>query len=421
MSGIFAPPLPTNGDELSDALARQKALAARIASQRKQVAQLNALQSDLKDAVAAAQSALAGINADQATVQAKIARVGTQVAAVRSNLADLNSQIGDLNAQLTLLEAQEIIKASELEFRKSVLADRLRAAYDTGRTSLLETILTASSFTDVVADVGYYLDYGTEDQALADQIQSDQQVLATMHQTTLETKVETKDLQVQAEVQQQKLNARMAELRAAQAELQRLEAQTARELRLQRATLNRLARNKKALAAAIASESASQAELKKKIDDLVRQQFQHGNIPSVFNGTMIWPMPGIVSQEFGCTGFPLEPPLGSCSHFHQGIDIVAPAFTPIRAAADGTVVFVGPNPYDPYPKAWIVIIAHSESLQTWYAHLDNGGHPPAVSAGQFVRQGQVIGYEGMTGHTTGYHLHWAVEFNGAFVNPRLFV
>ena len=171
----------------------------------------------------------------------------------------------------------------------------------------------------------------------------------------------------------------------------------------------------------IASESASQAELKKKIDALVQQQFQHGNIPSVFNGTMAWPMPGAVSQEFGCTGFPLEPPLGSCSHFHQGIDIVAPAFTPVRAAADGTVVFVGPNPFDPYPKAWIIIIAHSQSLQTWYAHLDDGSHPPAVSAGQFVRQGEVIAYEGNTGHTTGYHLHWAVEYNGAFVNPRLFV
>jgi murein DD-endopeptidase MepM/ murein hydrolase activator NlpD len=96
-------------------------------------------------------------------------------------------------------------------------------------------------------------------------------------------------------------------------------------------------------------------------------------------------------------------------------------YTPIRAAGPGTVVFAGPNPYDAYPKAWIVIIAHSSHLLTWYAHIDNRAHPPAVRAGDQVVTGQVIAYEGMTGHTTGPHLHWMVELNDTFVNPRLFL
>jgi murein DD-endopeptidase MepM/ murein hydrolase activator NlpD len=133
-------------------------------------------------------------------------------------------------------------------------------------------------------------------------------------------------------------------------------------------------------------------------------------------------MAGDVTQEFGCTGFVYEPPLGNCAHFHTGIDIVAPEYTPIRAAGDGVVLFVGPNPYDPpWARAWIVIIAHSQSLTTWYAHIDASSHPPAVSKGQFVQQGQVIAYEGNTGNSTGPHLHWAVELNGSFVNPRLFI
>ncbi len=68
-----------------------------------------------------------------------------------------------------------------------------------------------------------------------------------------------------------------------------------------------------------------------------------------------------------------------------------------------------------------MIIAHSSSLATWYAHIDNYTHPPAVKAGDWVTTGQVIAYEGMTGHTTGPHLHWAVMLNGQFVNPRLFL
>jgi murein DD-endopeptidase MepM/ murein hydrolase activator NlpD len=132
-------------------------------------------------------------------------------------------------------------------------------------------------------------------------------------------------------------------------------------------------------------------------------------------------MGATVTQEFGCTGFAWEPQIGSCAHFHQGIDLAAPMYTPIRAAGEGVVVFAGPNPYDPYPKAWIVIIAHSESLQTWYAHIDNGVNPPAVAAGDRVVGGQVIAYIGMTGRSTGPHLHWGVVFNDDFVNPRLFV
>jgi murein DD-endopeptidase MepM/ murein hydrolase activator NlpD len=95
-------------------------------------------------------------------------------------------------------------------------------------------------------------------------------------------------------------------------------------------------------------------------------------------------------------------------------------YTPIKAAADGVVIFAGFNPYDPYPKAYIVIIAHAEDLLTWYAHLDASRKPATVRTGDRVKQGEVIGYNGMTGRTTGPHLHWMVQSDGAFKNPRLF-
>ena len=65
-----------------------------------------------------------------------------------------------------------------------------------------------------------------------------------------------------------------------------------------------------------------------------------------------------------------------------------------------------------------MIIAHSQHLITLYGHVKTN---IPVRAGQFVHQGQVIAYVGMTGHTTGPHLHWSVELNHTWVNPRLFL
>ena len=131
-------------------------------------------------------------------------------------------------------------------------------------------------------------------------------------------------------------------------------------------------------------------------------------------------MVGDVTQQFGCTGFSWEPAVGTCDHFHHGIDIVAPYGTEIKAAGDGTVVYIGWNYADGADPAWIVIIAHSTGLQTWYAHM-SPSYPGGITTGSHVTQGQVVGYEGATGHATGAHLHWGVSFDGEFVNPRLFI
>ena len=82
------------------------------------------------------------------------------------------------------------------------------------------------------------------------------------------------------------------------------------------------------------------------------------------------------------------------------------------------MIWAGRSPYDP---AWIVIIAHSADLVSWYGHIDNNRHPPRVNEGDFVAKGDIIAYEGMTGWTTGPHLHWAVQLGGNWVNPRLFL
>ena len=207
---------------------------------------------------------------------------------------------------------------------------------------------------------------------------------------------------------------------ADQARLQDLESQLADLLTKQKAADAQFARDKAKIAAIIKSNGEAQAALAKKIDQLIDQGKAGGQIPSSYNGTLRWPMGGVVTQAFGCTGFYAEPRMGNCAHYHIGIAIAAPCLTPVHAAGPGTVVFVGYNPFDAPPRAWIVIIAHSTSLNTWYAHM-KARAPAGIKAGAHVDAGDLIGWEASTGHSTGCHLHWALRLDSKWMIPRLFV
>lgn len=421
--GLFGAPTagPVAGDELSDAIARQKALEEQIKSQQGQVATLNALQADLQKQIAATKRELAGINADIVAVRAQIDAMVVQIGLVQQAYDNLVYELQVMDTQLARLVDEERAKRQELRTRKALLAERIRTAYETDQTSPLELFLSGATFTDVLSEVSYSIDVAEQDKALAEQIAQDRETLAALHQSVESTRTQTDGLRKETAAQKRELDRQLADLEVAKAQLVELEKQTAAELAKQKKAFAQLETNEATLKKSIAEAAAAQRALEERIDRLVREQARAGKIPSEYNGTLSWPMAGTVTQNFGCTGFSWEPPLGDCAHFHRGIDIAAPMYTPIRAAGDGTVVFAGPNPYDPAPKAWIVIVAHSTNLVTWYGHVDNAVRPPAVRAGEFVREGQVIAYNGVTGRTTGPHLHWMVEFNGNFVNPRLFL
>jgi murein DD-endopeptidase MepM/ murein hydrolase activator NlpD len=419
LAGLIGGPVaPVGADELSDAKARQQQLAQQLKNQKEAVAQINALQADLSLQIASTKKQLTGITADLATVKQNITTMVAKIAVVKQQYLGLVAQLELLDTQLANLTRNELRARWHLQETKDLLAERLRDAYDTDRTSFLETFLSGGSFTDVLSQVSYSIDMGEQDKALAQQIIQDQAALAALHQTVSDTRSATDDLRVETAATRVKLDAQLAELKAAQKELKRLEAETAKALQIERQAYAKLAANKKNLAKAIAATQAAKKKLADRINALVAAAYASGNIPSRYNGTLDWPMNGSVTQNFGCTGFEWEPPLGSCPHFHQGIDIVADYGTPVRASGDGRIVYCGWNYADGADPAWIVIIAHSQALETWYAHMT----PDCpVAQGASVRGGQVIGHEGNTGHSTGAHLHWAVRFNDEFVNPRLFL
>ncbi len=121
------------------------------------------------------------------------------------------------------------------------------------------------------------------------------------------------------------------------------------------------------------------------------------------SGQLRWPLRGVLYARFGRKG---RSP-------HDGIDLAAPAGTPVRTAAEGSVLFAGPQ----QGYGLLVIIEHAHGLVTVYAH----NRDLRVRTGQPVREGQVIATVGESGKTSGPHLHFEVRQDGAPVDPLDFL
>jgi len=128
-------------------------------------------------------------------------------------------------------------------------------------------------------------------------------------------------------------------------------------------------------------------------------------------GTLQWPLPvaGTITSQFGHR---VDPITGEVSS-HTGTDIACAEGTPILAAADGTVTVA--NGLDSWGGSYgyYIQIDHGGGLETLYAHCSS----ICVTTGQQVQAGQVIGYVGHTGRSTGSHLHLEVRINGNRINP----
>jgi murein DD-endopeptidase MepM/ murein hydrolase activator NlpD len=122
----------------------------------------------------------------------------------------------------------------------------------------------------------------------------------------------------------------------------------------------------------------------------------------------IWPARGRISGVFGSQRLYRGQP-GS---FHAGVDSAPGAGAPVVAPADGVVVLAGPPAFT--LEGNLVIIDHGMGLSSAFLHLSS----EAVTVGQHVRQGDPIGTVGMTGRATGPHLHWAMQWQGARIDPR---
>jgi len=123
----------------------------------------------------------------------------------------------------------------------------------------------------------------------------------------------------------------------------------------------------------------------------------------------IWPVRGLITAGYG---YRLSPFTGQ-REMHEGLDIAAPFGSPILATAEGIVSFVGPLG----SFGTVVFLNHGHGLTTFYAHASS----TRVKEGQPVKRGQIVAFVGTSGRTTGPHVHYEVQINGATVNPLKYI
>jgi murein DD-endopeptidase MepM/ murein hydrolase activator NlpD len=283
----------------------------------------------------------------------------------------------------------------DLEARVTLLQEHYRDAYERSQTSLLEVLLAADSFEVVATQVGYLLTISEQDAALADEIREIRATLERNREMLREGRAELASARDVEEAEAALLATRQAELAALHANLAALKAEAEAKRAAQEAALN----------AALSAQGNIQTQI------TANQEAANAAAEDYFT----------VTQEWGPTNFVLEPPYTFNGtyypHFHGGIDIANGCGTPIKAAGNGVVVASG-QPLWPWDTGFGVVIDHGGGVLTWYWHLRA---QVVVYPGQGLSLGDVIGYEGNTGWSTGCHLHFAVNDHGVWTNPRWYL
>ncbi|WP_242961122.1 murein hydrolase activator EnvC family protein [Flavonifractor sp. An91] len=356
---------------------------SEIDALKKEQEESQAKQDALKDQ-------LADLEADQAAAQEKRQLLTEQLNAINAEIANIDAQISYYDGEI----AQKEEERKEAEAREAeqydLFCQRVRMMEEQGTVSYWSILFNAESFSDLldrIADVDAVMAYDNE---VMDQLIATREELERVQGELESARAEEQAAKEQQEAKKAEQQAKVAE---AQALVDQINADTAE--------VNRQ------LDAESAAASEIQAEIAQKQKQLEEERKQNNIVISSETG-YLWPLPGYyrLSSLFGYRIHPIT----GVAHSHTGIDIPASGGTPILAAKSGQVVTSAYH----YSYGNYVVIDHGNGNSTLYAHMSSR----AVSESQMVTQGQVIGYVGTTGSSTGNHLHFEVRDNYTRVDPE---
>lgn len=280
-------------------------------------------------------------------------------------------------------------KATEKEQTLSEGAiQRLREMYEGQRLGLLESLFQVSSLQQLM-DVLYYQErIAEQDRYLIDELRARERALSAQKNQLGSQKMKLGDMVSEFARKALMLNKVKSE-----------QEQVADKLRTQRAFYENAEQQLGRESNQLEHQIMMMMQANKSTDKVVTQG----------SGTLCMPLRAPVTSPFGWRRHPIF----GVRKFHTGVDLAGPNHSAIKAADSGDVLYSGW--YGGYGK--VVIVGHGNGLATLYAHLSKA----AVSQGSTVHKGDVVGYEGTTGFSTGPHLHFEVRVNGKPNNPLNFV
>ena len=371
---------------------------------------------DQADDIATKSAELAGQIADnesetQSIVEKK-ANIDQQIDLTRQQIENLNEQIQQYN--LLIAAKQEELDQAEIQEQEmnERYKLRLRTMEEQGDVSYWSVLFQANSFTDLLDRIDMIQEIAQADQTMLEQMRQVAEEIAA----------------AKAEIEENK-----AGLEEAKAELDVLEAQLADQRAEADAMITQLMANREELIAASETYDALEEEVRQQILDTqtayenaladeeaqrqieaARQQAASGSTskPSSSSSSgFLYPL-GATATITDAYGYRYHPLYGYYS-MHYGVDLAVSQGTPIYATKSGTVTVATYGSANGY----YVTINHNDGYASTYAHMTNY----VVSVGEYVSQGQVIGYVGSTGWATGPHLHFEILYGGVNVNPMDYI
>lgn len=359
-----------------------EAVDSTTKSYQDQIAELNKKQAQLKKKIDSLKSDINNATAYKNNLDELSDVTQNKISAAEALTAELELSIANTEEQIAEKET-----AIEATFNKFL--DRMAVSYEEGEASYLSILLGSEDMGDFLTKMDLVSSMLEYDRDLKNQYKSEKEDL----EKTRESLKEAKTLQEET----------LAELEEDKAYYDAL-------LEKQNAYISSLESDKKTATSAYEAAVAQNNELNNQLKNYLKSLQQSNSSSYVYDGNgFAWPLEGYstVSSGYGWRT------LGGVRDFHLGIDIPAPTGTPIHASSGGVVLkSVMHGSYGNY-----VLIDNGSGYSTLYAHMSRR----AVSVGQTVTQGQVIGYVGTTGYVTGAHLHFEIRVNGETTNPLNYV
>jgi murein DD-endopeptidase MepM/ murein hydrolase activator NlpD len=324
-----------------------------------------------------------------------ISSLNAQIAAQKVLIATTQKSIDDLDRQIRFMEASLTRLHAQMSVRDELLNQRLRYVDDHGSVNYVELVLSASTFNDLMNRMIGAQQVAASDRKLLSELAVERATFDQNNATLGIQRAQVVALLQQLQATEADLEKNVATQKAAMAVAVQLEAQ--------------LQTQYQQVAAQRAAIDAQVAALQQKYE-AAAQKAGGGT------GQFEWPEPACgfscISQGYGCVTFYLEIYDPSCPYPHRkhtGIDIAAAYHSPIVAADTGVIYF--------YPGSIgygnLIMMIHGNGYSTVYGHL--AGYASGLSSGQIVARGDLIGYEGSTGWSTGPHLHFEIRVNN---DPR---
>jgi len=317
------------------------------------------------------------------TILGEIDYIESKIKDISLKIADTEKKISDKKNQIEIIENNITLTQIEIEKDKNLIGDKLFLIYKIKNELPLDIYFSSKTIGELFSRINF---------------------LNILLRSNKESLDELKEKEKALLIEKENLEKEKKNLEILLKENESLKSSLIQEEKKREELLKNLLTKESEYKKEIEIYKKKIDEQEEKIQEIIRRAELAKKLPEV--GNIIWPVKGPIVSKFGMRIHPIYQQW----LFHSGTDIDAPTGTPIKAVADGIVIYAG----------WlgsygiVVFLRHGGNITTVYAHMQYF----IVELNQYIKQGDIIGYVDNTGLSTGPHLHFEIRIDGKPVDPE---